>query len=84
MKQEKWIKIILAIRIALAAGAIGATIYWIYWSFELYDLGYLDEHVYATALRPIFGRGLLISVICSVLGLILRAISDRIKRKYRL
>lgn len=82
MKTEsKAVRILLYIRIVLWIIALAATVYWIYWSFKLYDLGYYDIYEYTGYLRPIFGRGLLISFGSLGVSLILRGISDRIKKR---
>jgi len=84
MPGEKKVKILFGCRVVLWIIALAATIYWIYWSCKLYDLGYLDEHVYAVAFRPIFARGLAISVGAICLSFLLRSISDKIKKKYEM
>ncbi len=62
--------------------ALGASIYWIKWSFKLYELGFVDDHDYALHFRPIFAKGLLISVAAIGVSLILRYVSDKLKKKY--
>lgn len=74
------VTIIFYIRMILWAIALGATIYWIKWSFKLYEMGFVDETDYAAHFRPIFGKGLLISIIAICASFILRAISDKIKK----
>lgn len=54
MDDAKKRKIMFICRVVLWVVALVATIYWIYWSFHLYTLGYVDEHEYAVAFRPIF------------------------------
>lgn len=80
-QNEKTIKIMFYIRVCLWITALIATIYWIYWSFELYNLGYYDEHQYAVFFRPIFAKGLLISLVAICISFILRKRSDNIKDK---
>ena len=75
------IKVIFKIRIAMWVVAAVATIYWTYWSFKIYDGGFMDEHAYATALRPIFARGLIISLAALLISLLLRRYSDKLKEK---
>ena len=77
------VKILLGIRMILWAVAAGATAYWIYWSMHLYTLGFENEHEYATALRPILSKGLLISVAAILLSFLLRSVSDKIKKNNR-
>lgn len=81
MQNKDLPKKLFPIRVGLWVIALASTIYWIYWSFHLYTLGYFDEHAYAAAFRPIFARGLLISLIAIGLSFILRRISDNIKDK---
>ena len=80
-KQNKSVRILFLVRAFLWVTALAATVYWIYWSFKLYDLGYYDPYEYSGLLRPILTRGLLISLVCVGISLILRSISDRIKKK---
>lgn len=84
MKPRIIIRIILGIRMVLWAISVAVTIRWIYWSFKLYDLGYMDVHSYATKLRPILYEGIVIAFVCIVICFILRSISDKIRRKHRL
>lgn len=79
MNGEKTRKILFVIRICLWIIALVATIYWIYWSFKLYTMGYVDEHQYALMFRPIFAKGLFTSLIAVGISFILRRISDYIK-----
>lgn len=80
-KKKNWVKIIFCIRIVLWVIALGATIYWIRWSFKIYEMGTHFVEEYAKAFRPIFARGLLITAIAIGISFILRYISDRIKDK---
>lgn len=82
--KDTLVKIIFAIRMVLWLGAAAATAYWIRFSFLLYQMGFEDEHQYATALRPVFYKGVLIAIACVCLSFIFRSISDRIKKKYNL
>lgn len=79
--KDKIIKLLFAIRVILWIVALIATWYWISWSFKLYDLGYMDETIYAQMLRPVFGKGLLISFLAIVASFLVRAISNNIKKK---
>lgn len=81
--KENTVKIIFGIRILFWLVAIGATYYWLSWSFKLYSMGIVDETEYATALRPKFYTGLLISVAAICISLVLRTISDKIKKKQK-
>ena len=78
---DKIVRILFTIRIILWITAAAATYYWIAWSFKLYSMGIYDEHEYSIHLRPIFGKGLLISIMCICLSFILRSISDKLKKK---
>lgn len=80
MENTKKVKIIFFCRMFLWLVAFISTVYWIYWSFHLYTLGYADEHEYAVVFRPIFAKGLFISLGAVCLSFILRAVSDRIKK----
>ena len=75
------VRILFAVRVALWIIAAAAAFYWIYWSFKLYDLGFYDVHEYSSRLRPILGRGLLISLVSICISFILRAVSDKIKKR---
>ena len=79
-KQNRAVKILFIIRACLWTTALAATVYWIYWSFKLYDLGHNDVYEYSGLLRPILTRGVLISLACLGISLILRSVSDRIKK----
>ena len=80
---NKVIRILFIIRIILWIIATAATFYWIVWSFKLYNMGIFDVYEYAQYFRPIFGRGLLIAIVSICLSLILRSISDRLKKKMK-
>lgn len=80
-KQNKAVRILFLIRSLLWITAFAATAYWIWWSFKLYDLGYYDAYEYSGLLRPVLTRGLVIAFVCLGISLILRSISDRIKKK---
>lgn len=80
-KSNMAVRILFVIRAILWAVAAGATIYWIAWSFKLYELGIYDVHEYATRMRPVLYKGLLIALACICVSLVLRAISDMIKKR---
>ena len=75
------VRVLFIIRAILWITAALATVYWIYWSFKLYKMGIHDVHEYSDHFRPIFGRCLLISLASLCFSLILRSISDMIKKK---
>ncbi len=81
MKEKKAVRVLFILRVILWILAFAATLYWIIWSFRLYDMGMYDVHEYSSHLRPIFWRGFLSSVGCICLSLILRSISDKIKKR---
>ena len=81
MSDEIIVKRLFYCRICLWAIAVAATVYWIYWSFHLYTLGYMDEHEYAVVFRPIFSKGLFISLGAVCVSFVLRRISDYVKDK---
>lgn len=78
-KDRRNVRILFIIRIILWCIAFGAFVYWAYWSFNLYHQGIWDEHDYASALRPIFAKGVFISLGAIAISFILRKISDMIK-----
>lgn len=78
-KDQRNVRILFICRIILWCIAFAGFVYWAYWSFELYHEGIWDEHDYATILRPILAKGMLISIVSIVISLILRKISDMIK-----
>ena len=78
---EKWIKIIFGCRVVCWICAVVATINWIYWSFKFYENGLIDEHTYASLLRPIFYRDIIITVIIVLISFGLRSVSDKLKSK---
>lgn len=78
-KRERAVKGIFIIRIILWIIALCATIYWIYWSFKLYTMGIYNEYEYAAHLRPIFAKGIFVSVSAVIISFILRSVSDKIK-----
>jgi len=82
---EKKIKMLFGARIVMWITAAIFTIYWIWYSFKLYAdsdsvTGTIDEHIYASQLRPVFYTCVLISVACVLISFGLRRISDRIKQ----
>ena len=77
---EKRIHTIFICRIIMWAICAGGFVYWIVWSFKLYDMEEFDEHVYATLFRPHFNLGITISIVSITISLILRLYSDKNKR----
>ena len=81
---EKKIRILFIIRCFLWVICLFGAIYWIYWSFESYNyINETDYHEYATFFRPYFKTGMMISIISITISLILRLISDAIKRSMK-
>lgn len=79
--KNKVVRILFAIRIVLWVVALGATVYWIRWSFKIYEMGIQDVHEYAAIFRPIFARGLLISAVAIILSFTLRKVGNIICAK---
>lgn len=75
------VKILFCFRILLWVIALAATIYWIRFSFQIYEMGIYDPHEYATMFRPVFSRCLLITVVSIGISFLLRAVSDRLKNR---
>ena len=75
------VKILFCFRIVLWMIALGVTIYWIRFSFQIYEMGIYDPHEYAAMFRPVFGRCLLVTAVSIVSSFILRAVSDRLKAR---
>ena len=80
---ERKIRILFIIRCILWAVCLSGFAYWIYWSFKLYEIMEFELHTYATAFRPYFKTGILISVISITISLVLRIISDTIKKNMK-
>lgn len=79
---NKKIKTLFLCRIVMWVISAGATVYWIYWSFKLYENGSIDEELYASLLRPHFYAGLGIAIVCILISFGLRKISDDIKAEH--
>lgn len=79
-KDEKLVRILFGMRIVLWVIALIATVYWIYWSFHIYETGIHLVEEYAAIFRPIFGKALLVTAISISVSLVLRKISDKIKK----
>lgn len=79
-EKEKIVKIIFAIRACLWAVALGATIYWIVWSFKIYAMGIHDVYEYAGILRPKFYGGIIVAVIAICISFWFRHLSDTVKK----
>lgn len=84
MKALKAVRIIFAVRAVLWVVALTATIYWISWSFKIYAMEIYDPYDYAALFRPVFQKGMLIALIALAICLILRRISDTVKKVYDL
>lgn len=80
-EQKKSVQVLFILRMFCWITAASATLYWIWWSFHLYNIGIHDVHEYAENLRPVFGWGLFIALVSVIISFILRAISDEIKRQ---
>lgn len=64
--------------------ALASTLYWIIWSFKIYidaPTISVDEHYYASILRPKFYAGVLIAAFVIIVSFKLRSISDKIKKE---
>lgn len=81
---NKIVRILFIIRIVLWIIAAAATYYWISWSFKLYNMGIFDVYEYSGYLRPILTKGLIIAAVSICLSLILRTISDKLKKKEKI
>ena len=83
MKKKTKVTLItlLVIRILLWATALVSTIYWIYYSFDLYRQGYIIPEEYSPRLRPVVYTCVLIAVAAIALSFLLHAIGKRIKDK---
>ncbi|MCR5205400.1 MAG: hypothetical protein K6E47_10105 [Lachnospiraceae bacterium] len=77
---EKKIRILFIIRIVMWIICAAGCVYWIYWSFKLYEIEEFEVHTYATHFRPYFNLGITISLVSITISLILRLISDSYKR----
>lgn len=80
---EKKVKIIWYTRICLWIVALIGCLYWIVWSFKLYNMGIHDVHEYTAIFRPIFAKGLLVSLVSIVICFGLRSISDKCKAQIK-
>ena len=80
---ERKIHILFAFRILMWVICAAGCAYWIYWSFKIYELIEFEEHTYATMFRPHFNLGISISLISITISLVLRLISDGMKKKMR-
>lgn len=78
------IKILLGIRVLLWIVAILSTIYWIYYSQKLYLDEIYDAYEYSAYLRPVLYKCLIISFVAICVSLVLRFVSDRIKKREHL
>ena len=83
-KGELAVKILFVVRILLWIVAAGATVYWVVWSFKMYDIVGYDVQAYATAFRPLFYKALIVTFVSICVSFGLRSISDRIKKCWKL
>lgn len=84
MKEELTsVKVLFGFRICMWLVALGATVYWIYLSVKLYWDGIHDVHEYASYFRKPFYTCLIITFVAISISLILRSISDKIKKANR-
>lgn len=81
-KAKKTIKILFIIRIILWAVALGATVYWMYYSFHLYSLGIRLPEEYSPLLRPVLYKGLLIAVVSLFIAAMLHIHTAKLKKKF--
>ncbi|MCQ2540269.1 MAG: hypothetical protein MJ114_07470 [Acetatifactor sp.] len=79
-QKEKMVKILFGIRALCWTIAAGATVYWIYWSFKFYEMGFENEHDYASHLRPLFYKALAVTAVVILISFGLRSISDKLKK----
>ncbi|MCR5726319.1 MAG: hypothetical protein K6G24_02535 [Lachnospiraceae bacterium] len=77
---EKKIHILFGLRVTMWLICASGFIYWIYWSFKLYEIEEFELHTYATHFRPYFNTGITISIISITISIVFRIISDSIKR----
>ena len=80
-KGELAVKILFVVRILLWIVAAAATVYWIVWSFKMYDIVGYDVHAYATAFRPLFYKALIVTFVSIWVSF---GLSDRIKKCWKL
>ena len=81
MKDSTKVHILFGARVALWIISAAVTIHWIYYSFHLYNMGIYDVHEYASNMRPVLYRGLIVAFICIVISFKLRSVSDKIKKR---
>ena len=80
---QKKVRILFICRACLWTIAAGASIYWIYWSFKLYEIGIHEVHEYATVLRPKLYGGLVLSFACIALSFWLRHKSEGYRKQQK-
>ncbi len=78
-KAKTSVIVLLVLRIILWTVALASTVYWIYYSFDLYRQGYYIPEEYSPRLRPVLYTCVLISVAAIALSFLLHAISKKIK-----
>lgn len=81
-KKAKTSVIVLFIsRIILWIIALASTVYWIYYSFDLYRQGYIIPEEYSPRLRPVLYTCVLIAVAAIALSFLIYTIGKKIKDK---
>ena len=80
-KAKASVIVLLVIRIILWTTALVSTVYWIYYSFDLYNQGYIIPEEYSPRLRPVLYTCVLIAVAAIAISFLLHAISKKIKDK---
>ena len=78
-KAKASVIVLLVLRIILWTTALVSTVYWIYYSFDLYRQGYVIPEEYSPRLRPVLYTCVLIAVAAIALSFLLHAISKKIK-----
>ena len=79
----KKVKILLIVRIILWITALGATAYWIWYSFKLTVDGIYDPYVYASMLRPVMYLCILIAVAAVLIAFALYRKSRELVKKMK-
>ena len=78
-KEEKTVKILFAVRVILWAVALGSTVYWIWYSFDLMGSGIFDPYEYAGLLRPVLYPCLCIAIVAVCISFALYRKSKELK-----
>lgn len=79
------IKKLFIARACLWAVSLAATVYWIAWSFKIYNDhgGITDEHTFAAAFRPRFWPAFVLSLCLLFISTRLRKMSDKKKEELK-